>query len=149
MRKDSSFTGVRLEQKTGLGDRRNSNMALKKTFKDLVADAKARITEIQPDELSRRMQARGAPVVIDVREAEDYARAHIAGALGLSRGVLELHIDERVPDTEAEIVLYCGGGSRSALAADTLQTMGYTNVKSLAGGFRGWAADPGRRIEKG
>jgi rhodanese-related sulfurtransferase len=116
-------------------------MPLKRTFKDLVDEAKSQITQIESDDLAAWFDSsEDKPVVIDVREAEDYASGHIPGAIHISRGVLELNIDEYVLDTDAEIVCYCGGGSRSALATQTLQTMGYTNVKSLAGGFRGWKA---------
>ncbi len=123
-------------------------MALKKTFKDLVAEAKSHISEIDGDELAERFDSSDdKPVVIDVREAADYAASHIQGAVHISRGILELDIDEAVPDTDSEIVCYCGGGSRSALATQTLQAMGYTNVRSLKDGFRGWK-DAGRTIKE-
>ena len=77
-------------------------------------------------------------MLIDVREADDFSKEHAPGAIGLSKGVVELKIEERVPDVGAEIICYCGGGSRSALVADNLQKMGYTNVKSLTGGFKAW-----------
>ena len=125
-------------------------MPLAKSFRDLVDDAKTRIVEIAPSDLAAKLTATdGAPVIIDVREAEDYNAGHVAGSRSVPRGVLELKIDEVVPDTDTEIVLYCGGGSRSALAADTLQTMGYTNVKSLTGGFHSWSNDPSRAVETG
>ncbi len=109
-----------------------------KSFKDLVQDAKGRIREISADEI-RQWQAAGKPfVLLDVREQEDFEKGAIPGAVHLSRGVLELDIDEVVPDQDKIIVAYCGGGSRSALAADTLQEMGYENVYSLAQGYRGW-----------
>ena len=75
---------------------------------------------------------------MDVREAEEFAKEHAAGAVHLSRGVIELKIEEAAADLAAPIVCYCGGGSRSALVADNLQRMGYTNVASLAGGFKAW-----------
>ncbi len=105
-------------------------------FHELVADAKTRIREVSVDEALREQQ-QGA-VLIDVREAEDSAKSRAAGALPLSKGVLELKIEEHVPDVNAPILCYCGGGSRSALAAENLQRMGYTNVASVAGGFRAW-----------
>ena len=105
-------------------------------FHQLVNDAKTRIKEISAVDAAARQKA-GA-VLIDVREADDYAKEHAVGAVGLSKGVVELKIEERQPDTGAEIICYCGGGSRSALVADNLQKMGYTNVKSLAGGFKAW-----------
>jgi phage shock protein E len=105
-------------------------------FQKLVADAKSRITEISAAEASERQKS--GSVLIDVREAEDFAKEHAKGATHLSRGVLELKIEEHVPDTTTPIVCYCGGGSRSALAADSLQKMGYSNVVSMAGGFKAW-----------
>lgn len=105
-------------------------------FHQLVNDAKSRIQEISAGDAAKR-QAAGA-VLIDVREADDFAKEHAAGAVGLSKGVVELKIEERVPDVNAEIICYCGGGSRSALVADNLQKMGYKNVKSLTGGFKSW-----------
>ena len=105
-------------------------------FHQLVNDAKTRIREISAADAAARQSA-GA-VLVDVREADDFAKEHAAGAVGLSKGVVELKIEERVPDLAAEIICYCGGGSRSALVADNLQKMGYTNVKSLAGGFKAW-----------
>jgi rhodanese-related sulfurtransferase len=113
-------------------------MAPSSRFKQVVDDAKSRIREVSPAEAAE-IQAGGA-VLIDVRESDDFANGHAAGAIHLSKGVLELKIEETVPDTAAPIICYCGGGSRSALAADALQTMGYTNVASMAGGFKGWKA---------
>ena len=77
-------------------------------------------------------------MLIDVREVEDFAKEHAVGAVGLTKGVVELKIEDRVPDLAAEIICYCGGGSRSALVTDSLQKMGYTNVKSMTGGFKAW-----------
>ena len=105
-------------------------------FHQLVNDAKTRIREVTAAETLARQQ-QGA-TLIDVRESEAFAAAHAVGALGISRGTLELKIEERVPDLASEIICYCGGGSRSALAVDNLQKMGYTNVASLAGGFKSW-----------
>lgn len=109
-----------------------------KTFKDLVGEAKGRIREVTPEDI-KQWRAEGKDfVLLDVREAEDYQQGHIEGAVHLSRGMLELEIDEVVADQDKPIVTYCGGGSRSALAADSLQVMGYESVFSLAGGYRGW-----------
>ena len=105
-------------------------------FLKLAAEAKARIREVTAEEASREQQA-GA-LLVDVREAEEFAKEHAAGAVHLSRGTLELKIEEQAPDPTTPIVCYCGGGSRSALAAESLQRMGYTNVASLAGGFKAW-----------
>jgi rhodanese-related sulfurtransferase len=105
-------------------------------FQILVADAKTRIKEISPDE-AQRAATTGA-MLIDVREEDDWRAAHADGAVHLSKGVIELEIEEQAPDLNTPIICYCGGGSRSALAADNLQKMGYTNVRSLAGGLRAW-----------
>jgi rhodanese-related sulfurtransferase len=106
-------------------------------FQQLTADAKSRIREVSATEAARE-QAAGA-VLIDVREVEEFQHGHAAGAIHISRGVLELQIEELVSDEATPILLYCGGGSRSALSADSLQQMGYKNVASVAGGFRAWA----------
>jgi rhodanese-related sulfurtransferase len=94
-------------------------------FQALVADAKQRITEIPPEE-ARAQAERGEAVLIDVREESDWTQGHAEGARHLSKGVIELEIEEQVPDLSQPIICYCGGGSRSALAADNLQKMGYT-----------------------
>jgi rhodanese-related sulfurtransferase len=106
-------------------------------FQKLVADAKQRITEVSAEE-ARAQVERGEAVLIDVREESDFRSGHAQGAKHLSKGVIELEIEEQVPDTNQVIICYCGGGSRSALAADNLQKMGYENVRSLAGGLRAW-----------
>jgi phage shock protein E len=105
-------------------------------FQKLAADAKTRIREIPAPEASERQ--RDGAILIDVREAEEFAKEHAIGAVHLSRGVIELKIEELAPDTATPIICYCGGGSRSALVADSLQQMGYTNVVSMAGGFKSW-----------
>lgn len=105
-------------------------------FAQLTADAKSRIREVSPAEASQQ-QSQGA-ILIDVRESEEFAQGHAQGAIHLSKGVLELRIEEVIPETSTPIVCYCGGGSRSALAADNLQKMGYTNVASMAGGLKAW-----------
>jgi len=105
-------------------------------FQKLAAEAKTRIREISAAEASQQQQA-GA-LLIDVREADEFAKGHAKDAIPLSRGVIELKIEDVAPDLATPIVLYCGGGSRSALAAENLQRMGYTNVASLAGGFKAW-----------
>jgi len=105
-------------------------------FAQLTADAKSRIREVSAAQ-AHAEQSQGA-VMIDVRETEEFAQGHVPGAIHLSKGVVELHIEQAVPDTSTAIICYCGGGSRSALSADNLQKMGYTNVASMAGGFKGW-----------
>lgn len=106
-------------------------------FLKLVDDAKSRVREVTIDETRRKIDG-GRARVIDVREESEWAAGHIQGAEYLGRGVLERDIEQRVPDKNAELILYCGGGFRSALAADNLQKMGYTNVFSMAGGWREW-----------
>ncbi len=112
-------------------------------FVRLVDDAKTRIAEISVEELKRRAADR-APFLIDVREDHEVARGRIPKAVHIGRGVLERDIDKHVPDPSQEIVLYCGGGYRSALAADNIMRMGYARVFSLAGGFSGWKESGGR-----
>jgi rhodanese-related sulfurtransferase len=105
-------------------------------FNQLAADAKTRVREVSAAEASQE-QAKGA-VLIDIRETDELEKGHAQGAIHLSKGVIELRIEEIAPDVSTPIICYCGGGSRSALAADNLQKMGYTNVASMAGGFRAW-----------
>ena len=115
-------------------------------FLAIVENARSRITETDVATIYERI-ARGERFhLIDVREKSEWAAGHIPGAIHLGKGILERDIEKRIPDTDAEIVLYCGGGYRSALAADNLQKLGYTNVKSMNGGFRGWK-DAGLPIE--
>jgi phage shock protein E len=111
-------------------------MAPPNRFAKLAEDAKSGIREVSPAEANTQ-QAQGA-VLIDVRESDEYTKGHARGAVHLSRGVLELRIEGLVPDPTTQILCYCGGGSRSALAAESLQKMGYTNVASVAGGFKAW-----------
>jgi phage shock protein E len=106
-------------------------------YQQLTADAKTRIREVTVQELELTPLS-PSTVVIDVREADEWRAGHAAGAIHLSRGLLEGAIEEKVPDLATPILLYCAGGNRSALAADSLQKMGYTNVTSLAGGFAEW-----------
>ena len=106
-------------------------------FQKLVAEAKKRIAEISPRDAQQQTE-RGDAVLIDVREDEDWRQDRAKGAKHLNRGVIELEIEEQVPDLKTPIICYCGGGSRSALVAESLQKMGYENVRSLAGGFRAW-----------
>ncbi len=107
-------------------------------FKQLVNEAKKEIQEIGPDDLQRLQSAAQDFVLIDVREKEDAERGMIPGAVHISRGLLEHDIDRVTTDKDKKIVLYCGGGSRSALSAWMLKRMGFRNAISLAGGYRGW-----------
>ena len=108
-------------------------------FEKLVAEAKKNITEISPADAAAKSQS-GEAVIVDVREKDEWDEEHIADAIHLSRGTIELDIEEEVPDLNALIICHCGGGGRSALAAESLQKMGYRNVRSLAGGFKAWKA---------
>ena len=105
-------------------------------FMKLAAEAKAHVKEATPEEAKQKQQ--GGAMLIDVREAEEFQKERAAGAVHLSKGTLEMKIEKEAPDVATPIVLYCGGGNRSALAAENLQRMGYTNVASMAGGFKAW-----------
>ncbi len=109
------------------------------SYQDLVRRIKSQITEITPAELEARLDT--VPVLIDVREADEYEQGALPGSRLIPRGVLEGNIRAHVPADDTEVVLYCAGGARSALAAQALATMGYSNVKSLAGGFGQWKRD--------
>lgn len=107
-------------------------------FEQLCDDAKSRIREITVSEVKQKLDEGQKFVFIDVREDNEWDADHAAGAQHLGRGIIERDIENVVPDKSAEVVLYCGGGFRSALAADNLQRMGYTNVLSMAGGIKAW-----------
>ena len=113
-------------------------------FLKLVDDAKSRVREVNVEQTLERVRA-GARLV-DVREDNEWQRGHAAGAEHMGRGIIERDIETSVPDHSAELILYCGGGYRSALAADNLRRMGYTNVYSLAGGWKAWN-DAGAPVE--
>ena len=107
-------------------------------FLKIVDDARSRIRETNVDEVKKRMDRGEKFLVVDVREESEYAKDHLPGAIHLGKGIIERDIEQRVPELGKEMILYCGGGFRSALAADNLQKMGYTNVISMDGGIRGW-----------
>jgi len=109
-------------------------------FLAIVNDARSRIKETNVDAVKTMIDAGEKFLLIDVREESEYAKDHLPGAVHLGKGILERDIEQKVPDTGAKMVLYCGGGFRSALAADNLQKMGYTNVLSMDGGVRDWRA---------
>ena len=113
-------------------------MAHAQRFLALVNDAKKRVKESNVADVKRRLDAGEKLVLIDVREESEWARGHLPGAIHLGKGIIERDIEQRLPDAGTKVVLYCGGGFRSALAADNLQKMGYTNVESMDGGWRGW-----------
>lgn len=106
-------------------------------YEKLIADAKKNITEISPEDAAAKLQNKDA-VIVDVREKDEWDEEHIPHALHLSRGTIEFEIEEHLPDTNAALILHCGGGGRSALAAENLQKMGYKNVRSMAGGLKAW-----------
>jgi rhodanese-related sulfurtransferase len=108
-------------------------------FQKLVAEAKRHITEISPTE-ARAQVEKGDAVLIDVRDDAAWTEEHAVGATHLNRGEVEVEIEEQVPDLNQPIICYCGGGSRSALVTESLQKMGYKNVRSMTGGFRAWKA---------
>jgi rhodanese-related sulfurtransferase len=107
-------------------------------FLRLVDEVKKRVREVTVDDVKAKLDRGEQFHLIDVREESEWGRDHLPGAIHLGKGVLERDAEQRLPDTAAPIVLYCGGGFRSALAADNLQKMGYTNVVSMDGGIRGW-----------
>ncbi len=107
-------------------------------FLKVVDDAKSRIKEITVDKTRERLRSNPAAKLIDVREDNEWKEAHAAGAEHLGKGIIERDIEATVPDKSTELILYCGGGYRSALAADVLQKMGYRNVWSMAGGWKAW-----------
>jgi rhodanese-related sulfurtransferase len=107
-------------------------------FVDLVNDAKQRIKQETFRETKKRLDDGEKLILVDTREDAEWARGHIPGAIHLGRGIIERDIEKTISDKAAPIVLYCGGGFRSALAADNLQKMGYRNVISMEGGWRGW-----------
>ena len=107
-------------------------------FLKLVEDAKSRVKQFSIDEFLARLQAGERYILLDVREESEWAEGHLPSAHHMGKGVIERDIERAIPDPDTPIVLYCGGGFRSALTADNLQKMGYTNVASLEGGWRAW-----------
>ena len=113
-------------------------------FLAVVEDAKSRVKEVSVEETRERIK--DGATLIDVREDNEWADAHAAGAIHMGRGIIERDIVQTFPEKETELILYCGGGYRSALATDMLQKMGYTNVWSMAGGWKAWK-DAGAPVE--
>src|SRR5437773_1159615 len=128
---EKSAAAVRSQQEAG-------PMMHSPAFLKLVEDSKTRIRETDIREVKRRLDAGDKLHLVDVREESEWARGRLPGAVHLSKGVIERDIEKVIPDKSAPIVLYCGGGFRSALAADNLQKMGYTSVISMDGGWRAW-----------
>jgi rhodanese-related sulfurtransferase len=116
-------------------------------FLALVNDAKSRVREIDIEQYKQMVSARAAHLLIDVREDNEWAAGHAAGALHLGKGIIERDIESKVPDKETTLVLYCGGGFRSALSGDALRKMGYSSVISLDGGWRAYQSS-GLPVEK-
>jgi len=115
-------------------------MAHSPQFLKLVNEAKARVKETNVENVKRRMEAGEKFLLVDVREDNEWANGHVPKAVHMGRGIIERDIETAVPDTSTKMILYCGGGFRSALVADNLQKMGYTNVESMDGGWKGWLA---------
>ena len=113
-------------------------MAHSPQFLKLVQDAKKRVKETNVPDVKRRMDGGERFLLIDVREDNEWAKGHLPNAVHLGRGIIERDIEQRIPDTGSKLILYCGGGFRSALVADNLQKMGYTNVESMDSGWKGW-----------
>jgi rhodanese-related sulfurtransferase len=109
-------------------------------FLKLSEAVRGRIVEIASEDIAARIAAGDRFELVDVREESEFAAGHIKGARHLSKGIIERDIEKAIPDSDAEVILYCGGGYRSALAAESLVKMGYPNVKSMAGGWREWKA---------
>lgn len=116
-------------------------------FLRIVDDAKSRVREVNVEETRKRLES-GKARLIDVREESEWEAGHALGAQHIGKGVIERDIEQKVPDKGSELILYCGGGFRSALSADNLQRMGYTNVASMSGGWRAWQA-AGAPVKKG
>ena len=116
-------------------------------FLQLVKDAKSRVRETTVDDVKARLDRGEKVLLVDVREESEWARDHLPGAVHLGKGIIERDVEQRAPDPSTPMILYCGGGFRSALAADNLQKMGYTNVTSMDGGWRAWTA-AGLPVEK-
>ena len=107
-------------------------------FLNIVNDARSRVRETNVDEVKHKLERGEKFVLVDVREESEFAKDHLPGAVHMGKGVIERDIEARFPDLNTPMILYCGGGFRSALTADNLQKMGYTNVISMDGGVRGW-----------
>ncbi len=119
-------------------------------FLQIVNEARSHITEITLKQARARMTSNPKTILIDVREDNEWSSQHVAGAIHIGKGILERDIEKLIPDTQAEIIMYCGGGFRSALTADVARRMGYKNVFSLVGGFKviaesDWLLESGNR----
>jgi len=115
-------------------------MAHAPQFLKLVNEAKTKIKETNVADVTRRLDAGEKLILVDTREDSEWANGHVPGAIHLGKGVIERDIEQAVPDTATKLILYCGGGFRSALAAESLQRMGYSNVESMDGGWKAWVS---------
>jgi rhodanese-related sulfurtransferase len=115
-------------------------MAHAPKFLSIVNDAKKRVKETNVADVKRRIDAGEKFTLVDVREESEWASGHLPGAIHLGKGIIERDVEQRIPASDAKLILYCGGGFRSALAADNLQKMGYSNVESMDGGWKDWLA---------
>jgi rhodanese-related sulfurtransferase len=133
--KCSVFAGVTLPRTELKG---TEGMKHSPQFLKLVSEAKTRVKETNVADVKKRTESGEKFLLVDVREDNEWANGHLPGAVHMGRGIIERDIEAKVPETSTKIILYCGGGFRSALVADNLQRMGYTNVESMDGGWRGW-----------
>lgn len=117
-------------------------------FLQLVDESRKKVKETNVGDVKRRIDAGEKILLVDVREESEWAKGHLPGAVYMGRGVIERDIEQKIPDASTKLILYCGGGYRSALAAENLQKMGYHNVESMDGGWRGWL-EAGLPIAKG
>jgi rhodanese-related sulfurtransferase len=122
------------------GEKSREGISMKHSpqFLKLVSEAKTRVKETNVADVNRRLESGEKFLLVDVREDNEWANGHLPGAVHMGRGIVERDIETKVPETATKMILYCGGGFRSALVADNLQKMGYTNVESMDGGWRGW-----------
>ncbi len=123
-------------------------MAHAPKFLQIVNEAKKNVKETNVADVRKRLAAGEKFVLVDVREDSEWEKGHLPGAIHLGKGIIERDIEQRIPQTDTKLILYCGGGFRSALAGDNLQKMGYTNVESMDGGWKGWV-EAGGEVEKG
>lgn len=122
-------------------------MSKEKTGRDMLIEARKAAEGLDPDQVRKILDSGEEVTLVDVREADEWRAGHLLGAIHLPRGFLELQVDEKLPDKDAPLILYCGGGNRSALAASTLEELGYTNIRHLGSGFTGWR-DAGLEVVK-
>lgn len=118
-------------------------MAHSPAFLALIDSVRHDVRDVSVAETRERIRTHPSVILVDVREDSEWTAGHVPGAIHMGKGVIERDIEEKIPDRNAEIILYCGGGFRSVLAADAIQKMGYSNVASMAGGWRDWTASGG------